>query len=641
MTAGLRDRFGHSTATVSSSLPTASSSSKSRTGEAPTGPWPYLGPRDLDDAEFWTFVSVDGTNRKPTDGFVRVPQEKDLLTAVVEASPGTVIEVDQVSIRLDEYAPLMIPAGVTIRGDRRGTRLGPDLHQDGYPEAASLQINGNDVRITGLRLRGPSGSTDKNPYSNGIFVEDGKFLSTIIDHNDLSNWTEAAVHVNQWFEAVFDCLNRRPRPRTVRVVRNFMHHNVRGDLGYGVALHSDGFAMITGNTFLYNRHAIAADGAALTGYQAFYNLVLSAAPAYGYWETTEQDFDMHGSDDELGHHTGGIGGSDVEIARNTFLGTNRRNYDLRGQPCDRHRFHDNVSRQSAGDAIRWYQLIANPYMPYPPLIGAQLYPPTSPPVWLDISSNRFNSRDPTRRLGVGDFDGDGTQDLFLATGMAWYYAPAGRAAWRYLGGRTDEIDNLLFGDADGDGRTDVFIRRGRSWLVSWGGASKPESINESDGTMSDFIVGDFDGDRRADIFYANGQDWFVSYGGLGPFTPYAVSPYRVSDLRFGDFNGDGKTDIFNVLGGLWMVRYGGTPGWSTAAPGAVGFCGRPRGGGLRRQRSRRRGSFEFVDVEALRRRHWRLDDRAHWRRGLGPSARDRIFRRHAWGGCARLDHNSR
>jgi hypothetical protein len=70
-------------------------------------------------------------------------------------------------------------------------------------------------------------------------------------------------------------------PRTVRVLRNFLHHNARAGLGYGVTIHANGFATILGNTFLYNRHAIAADGIAGTGYAAFDNLVLSDAPEYG------------------------------------------------------------------------------------------------------------------------------------------------------------------------------------------------------------------------------------------------------------------------------------------------------------------------------------------------------------------------
>ncbi|HMF92472.1 MAG TPA: VCBS repeat-containing protein, partial [Candidatus Angelobacter sp.] len=313
--------------------------------------------------------------------------------------------------------------------------------------------------------------------------------------------------------------------------------------------------------FYLNRHAIAADGTALSGYSAFFNLVLSDAPCYGFLcHDHEQDFDMHGSDPSS-HHTGGYGGGAVEIARNTFLGVNRRNFDLRGQACALDEFHNNISRQSAGDAIRWF-VPSHPFS----LSGDQVSPPNSPPAWLDIRDNRFNSQDPTQHLGVGDFDGDGKDDLFLATGAAWYYAPAGKAEWRFLSAKTEQIGALLFGDFDGDGRTDVFTQYGRDWLISWGGISPWEKINESDARMSDFAIGDFDGDHRADVFYANGHEWYVSYGGVGPFIHIAFAIHRAPDLRFGDFNGDGKTDVFGVVGDYWMVVYGETQYWAPLRP---------------------------------------------------------------------------
>ncbi len=552
-----------------------------------------LGRRDLDDSEFWTFVAVDGTDQRPTSGFVRVPQEKDLGSALGEAGWGTVVEVDgSASINLRDYdqaTQLQIPAGVTIRGDRRGTLLGPELglplpdSRDHRPlRTLNLQVAydspGDWVRITGLRLHGPSRSHARIDYSNGIFVDDR--ATVIIDHNDLSGWTQATVNVDGDPAAapLWACPPKDDAipPTNVRLVRNFIHHNERDGGGYGVVVGANGRATITGNTFLMNRHAIAGKGAALSGYSAWFNLILSHAPQYGF--NHEHDFDMHGSD-LSSHHTGGIGGSDIEIARNTFLGTDRLNFNLRGVSCGLDRLHDNVSRQGDEDALRWYvaaarttdpglasacrlELLGQRYHQW--FCGYQDSPSSPPPPWLDISdSNRFGaSPDPTARLGVGDFDGDGKDDLFLATGAAWYYAPRGKAEWRYRNAQTEEMASLRFGDFDGDGRTDVFTQRGRDWLVSWGGASQWEKINESDAGISDFAIGDFDGDHRADVFYADGSQWWVSHGGVGPFTPYAASNHQVPDLRFGDFDGDGRTDVLGVVHGYWQVSYGGTESWS-------------------------------------------------------------------------------
>jgi hypothetical protein len=523
-----------------------------------------LGRRDLADSEFWTFTATDGSAKRPTSGFVRVPQERDhrplvhqLVSAVTAAQPGTVIEIDQdTGIDLTEQVSLSLPEGVTIRGDRRGTNPGPELSTSNkYAEYGMLDIAGNDVRITGLRLRGPSRDTDGDDREAvGINAHDNLFTRTIIDHNDMSAWTHAAVLV-RGDDNSEDCNPRdhrdpRSRPENVFVARNFIHHNERQNNGYGVSTYTGGYARIEGNTFVSNRHAVTGeDGRARTSFRAWYNLVLEDGPLQhklGYsWHT--QDFDMHGTGKPtFGDHRGGTGGQYMEIAGNTFLGTNRENFDLRGTPCFMAEFHHNISRQSLGDA---------------------LHNDGDSSKLRVYDTNQFNAPDPTNRLGVGDFDGDGKDDLFLATGAAWYYSSAGKAEWRFLNAQTDGIGTLLFGDFDGDGRTDVFTQHGgNKWDVSWGGASRWETINGSGPILGNAAIGDFDGDHRADVFYANGQEWFVSYGGVGPFTHLALAIHRIPDLRFGDFNADGKTDVFGVVGADWAVVYGGTQYWAPLRP---------------------------------------------------------------------------
>jgi len=328
-----------------------------------------------------------------------------------------------------------------------------------------------------------------------------------------------------------------------------------------------------------NRHAIAADGQARDGYSARFNLVLSNVPSYGTTKREQADFDMHGSDGSS-HHTGGIGGGAVEIARNTFLGTDGRlNFDLRGMACEKDRFVDNVSTQQRGDALRWYVPRTNfsnnvfkrlceaelktkdDRVEHNGYCGVQVKHPYSPPVWLTVSGNNFGATNPTHRLGVGDFDGDGRDDLFLATGQAWYFSPAGIVEWRYLSAQTERVDAVKFGDFDGDRRTDVLVRRDGDLYVSWGGLSRLEPINPEDHPIADYAIGDFDGDGKADIFYANGTQWFVSSGGVSAFVPFAPFPQRVSELRFGHFNDDRKTDVFGVVSGRWRVVFAGTQVW--------------------------------------------------------------------------------
>ena len=489
-------------------------------------------------------------------------RQKDLVKALSDVDPnvhpgaisrGTVIEVDpNVSIDLSNKY-LRIPEGVTIRSNRRGTNFGAELWTSNLPNGTMLEVGGHDVRITGLRLRGPSRTTDADgPDSIGITVRDDLYLRSVIDHNDISDWTTQAVYVDGDPNLPTICRDHRDprgfRPQNVRVARNFIHHNRKQNAGYGVAAHYGGFPLIEGNTFVSNRHAIKGDGNACTSYLAWYNLVLYDAPAQTkvgipLWHT--HDIDVHGTGD---NGFGGGAGQYFEIARNTFLGTNRNNLELRGEPAYLVEFHHNVSLESRGDAIDCSDCGGG--------VNKLIVP----------DNNHFESINPTTRLGVGDFDGDGTDDVFLATGAAWYYAPAGKAEWRFLNTQTDGIGSLLFGDFDGDRRTDVFTQHGRDWLVSWGGASPWEKINESNPAISEFAIGDFDGDHRADVFYADGQAWYVSYGGVGPFKLLDTSSFRVVDLCFGDFNGDGKTDVFGVANGVWSVTYAGTVNWSLLRP---------------------------------------------------------------------------
>src|SRR5262249_4222123 len=112
-----------------------------------------LGHRDLDDSEFWTFTATDGSAKRPTGGFKRVPQAQDhrglidqFVSAVTGAGPGAVIEIDpNVSIDLTGLPTLPIPAGVTIRGDRRGANPGPEITTaNKYVQEGMLDIAGKD-----------------------------------------------------------------------------------------------------------------------------------------------------------------------------------------------------------------------------------------------------------------------------------------------------------------------------------------------------------------------------------------------------------------------------------------------------------------------------------------------------------------
>jgi hypothetical protein len=640
-----------------------------------------LGERHLSDQEFWDFVATDGSGAFPTTGFVNVgtadelwdyvcaphtilgrpylngdqkPPDKTLdggrLDAPVPctnfvAGWGTVIVIsspfrcDHVAgddrdvgycIDMSEYAPLILPAGVTLRGagGRRGINFGAQLYAaysferlPGYDFRYShdciscmIQIRGDYSRVTGLRLRGQSRSLHiKDVDTEAIVVSapaatngpSGSLTEFIahIDHNDISDWEDAAVVAGGTDTALpsVGCGGAKNDEKTlnnVHIARNFLHDNERWSGGYGVNMGHGGRAFVEGNTFMMNRPAVTADGYPHDEYRAWYNLVLRMVPNYSDSDSgktgvsgPQQIFDMHGtSGSDPGY--GGLGGYSVDIAGNTLLGNAASDFghpldsfELRGTPCATPSyFRHNITRQKQQDAIYLHKVnndhvtvqqlgpevpstpVAVPPDPTP-CLSCNLYASSWSPAVL-AENNRYADSagfsDPTdteppygsgHPFGVGDFDSDGMQDLFLATGTAWYFAPGGTAEWRFLSARTDKIETLLFGDFDGDGRTDVVTKRGAYLWVSWGGASDWEMLNNDPRLgsvqITDLAAGKFldhqPGDRRDDIFLADGENWYLSFGGSGLFKYAKTSPLLVKNVRFGDFDGDGKTDVFGVI----------------------------------------------------------------------------------------------
>ncbi len=491
--------------------------------------------RKLDDAEFIRMDATNGSRRRPTSGFIRVANETALDAALAGAGWGTVIEVTA-SMDL-KYPGKLLPAGSTLRGDRKFTDNGPNLRFQSTLENAEIFALEDGTRITGLRLTGPTRSDDKSIKKISAISVSSAFQAldnVIVDHVEASQWTSAAINTkgsaggndpHTCYDGIY------PRPAPLKIVGNFIHHNV-GGFGYGVATGQGANPYLRGNVMYRNKHSITSDGNGSSGYVAHDNLVTSGAiPGHPF--NSMQSMDVHGTDNP-GHWDSGTAGDIFDIGWNTYLLDAHRNFVQRGTPCHYSSFHDNIAKLPSSRSVQTGSI---------------------PPTTLVLAKNHFRATNPVQHLAVGDFDGDGVDDVFVGTGNTWWFSSGGQAEWRFLNRMPETAIELLFADFDGDGRTDIAAVHGSRLDVSWAAISPWSRLATAPAPLADLAIGDFDGDGRSDVFVSDGTEWYYLSAGK---TRNHLSHlgFRVTDLRFGDFTGDGRTDVFFQNDNAWVI----TPG---------------------------------------------------------------------------------
>ncbi len=252
---------------------------------------------------------------------------EDLQSALQDASRSEVVFVDAAAEIDLGYFPdspsIEVPAGVTLAGDRgvdgsEGARLHGDKKPGSDWQGSDTIRVGDDTRITGLRIEGPTPDRDMNwlgddhDYTDGIDVGDASGVE--IDNNELYGWPYAAISGGN----------------PVHVHHNFIHDNDQSGLGYGVAS-SKWDSTIEYNRFERNRHAVAGSGSEGDGYIVRHNVFGSEGIG-----GAGHKIDMHEDPDSAGD-----AGSRIEIYNNTVEFADAQAVYLRATPRESAEIYDN------------------------------------------------------------------------------------------------------------------------------------------------------------------------------------------------------------------------------------------------------------------------------------------------------------
>jgi hypothetical protein len=428
----------------------------------------------------------------------------------------------------------------------------------------------DNVVITGLRIFGPDFGQQE---VEDIGINVVRCLNVEISNMEIAGFGGQGIRIadfaengNEWGPGQEQPSNlpgdRMGREHPVRVFRNYIHHNQHPSdgehaVGYGIGVYDGAWAQISENVFDHNRHAIAAR-ANVGGYEAIHNLVLKGGGLHydGVLTFHTHQFDVHGSDGS--DKKGGKAGVKFLYSGNDFQYEKDNAIFVRGTPGELADIIDNVFPHPDLEGTLGANAV-NIY--YRSDIGTQ--------VFLGPNTVDYDSYG---RYDVCDFDGDGVDDLFLATGKTWWFSSMGKHPWTFLSARNERINQLRFGYFDADKRCDVLTDSGGQWWTASGGTGDWVSLGAFGAPLSEVHFGRFDAqvrDHRPNVAKRTTHafrrmpdgEWRVTPLSAVAWTVLGGSNFDMSKLRFGDFTGDGVTDVLAVEKGRWAISESGATLW--------------------------------------------------------------------------------
>jgi hypothetical protein len=150
--------------------------------------------------------------------------------------------------------------------------------------------------------------------------------------------------------------------------------------------------------------------------------------------------------------------------------------------------------------------------------------------YLDTGNVRWDNcqQDQCLRFGwagdqpvVGDWDGNGFENIGVRRGNRWYLDDNGNGVWdgadqvHTFGWATDQP---VVGDWNGDGRAEIGVKRGNRWYLDYTGNGVwdgGDQVHTFGWAADQPVVGDWNGDGLAGIGTRRGNTWYLDYDGNG------------------------------------------------------------------------------------------------------------------------------
>jgi hypothetical protein len=194
-------------------------------------------------------------------------------------------------------------------------------------------------------------------------------------------------------------------------------------------------------------------------------------------------------------------------------------------------------------------------------------------VWLNDGTGRFQntgqllSEKGSNAVALGDLDGDGFQDAFVATGQSTdsnlnitFYNPNtvwlndGQGNFRDSGQRLGNQESLAvaLGDLNRDGSLDAVVGNhgpDEVWLNDGKGNFTLSSQSLGDGSAQSVHIADLDNDGDLDVFIAEelgGRAWFNDGTGQLTAGSQQINYGHSAAVNLGDLDGDSLIDLLVV-----------------------------------------------------------------------------------------------